>query len=177
MYCLEIRISAPANYHEHLISSLLRQIKKKWLNSVIYGSWRDQINYNLNSYFKNYSNTVINRELILCKYLPKVEMRMAIFNYFEMEPEKFDLYVDSLRWGLQDSHPWVRREAIKVFVKKGINNVYDALNDRFCNKHYPGILDLLLVASTMISKEKLYSYIKSYDFTENEVIALKKYVD
>ncbi|SHI14990.1 radical SAM protein [Clostridium magnum] len=150
-----------------------KNVHKKWLISLLYGSWRDQISLNLYDYFDNNINSTISYEMQLAKDLPRVEMRMAIFQMMNNNEEIFKEYYKSLEWGLADVHPWVRREAIKVYGLYFNKYIESAFEDKIDRSLYPGLFDMLIEAERFgYSTSK---YIKKYELTKNEINAIKKY--
>jgi len=114
---------------------------KKWLFSILYGSWRDQIQKDLKDYLQNTPQATIEQELNLSQHFFQIETKMFILSYFEYDSKNFELYKDALRWSLSDNHPWVNNIAVRLF--KEFDTVKMQTID---NKLYPGLLDLLLTA-------------------------------
>ena len=94
--------------------------KAKFILSSLYGNWRGYKLVNCELYFQNNLEETIRKDLILAKDFPQVEYRMALFEYFITEPKWLSQYSGELKWGLQDSHPWVRRTAIQAFRSANI---------------------------------------------------------
>lgn len=89
--------------------------KAKFILSSLYGNWRGYKLVNCKGYFRNNLERDIRRELLAAKDFPQVEYRMALFEYFITESELLRQYSNEVKWGLQDTHPWVRRTAIQAF--------------------------------------------------------------
>lgn len=142
---------------------------KKWLLSVLYGSWRDQQKIDLKEYLNNTKTDIIKKELKLVSFFPAIEKRMAVLSYFLIDKENFNKYRDSLIWGIKEEHPWVRVLAIRLF-----NDVeqlkIDCLSVYADSTLYPGILDLILTANELSIDTNLM--VNNYNFTENEMKAL-----
>lgn len=147
---------------------------EKWLISLLYGSWRDQISLDLNDYFDNTLNSTISYELELAKNLPKVEMRMAIFQIMNNCEEIFKKYYKTLMWGLIDVHPWVRREAINVYGSYFPDYIEYAFNDTIDRNIYPGMFDMVIEAERV--GYNTGEYLEKYELTNNENEAIKKYI-
>lgn len=89
--------------------------KAKFILSSLYGNWRGYKLVNCKGYFRNNLEQDIRRELLAAKDFPQVEYKMALFEYFITESELLKQYYNEVKWGLQDTHPWVRRTAIQAF--------------------------------------------------------------
>lgn len=150
-----------------------KSVHEKWLISLLYGGWRDQITLDLCDYFNNNVSDIINRELELAKDLPRVEMRMAIFQMMNDNEEIFKEYYESLKWGLTDAHPWVRREAIKVYGSCFSEYIKFAFEDIIDRTIYPGMFDMVIEAERL--GYSISEYIEKYELTKNEIKAIKKY--
>lgn len=139
----------------------------------MYGSWRNNLVVDLTRFINNLSADDAAKELSMASMLPLVEMRMSVFNSIESFPNLIDDYSKSLIWGLKDKHPWVRREALKVF--KNLGFIGDLVSyediDRFI---YPGLLDLLIELrnSNVILNGNFQKTIKTIGLTPHETEAL-----
>ena len=85
---------------------------------------------------------------------------MALFSFFIQE-KRFSDFSESLRWGLDDKHPWVRRSAAEFFLE--LESHSDDVNEcffsmQFDNK-YPGILDFYLTSPASLHS-KIIQHIK-----------------
>lgn len=92
----------------------------KFLLSSLYGNWRRYKSINLGVFFRSHSEAEIRKELQQVSNYAEIENKMAVYEYFLTEQELLVKYVDSLKWGLNDAHPWVRRTAIQAFKAAGI---------------------------------------------------------
>lgn len=146
-----------------------KSAKLKWLFSSLYGNWRDQLDLKLHDYFANHGRQKINIELEMAAYLPFAEMRMAIFQYMVIYNELLEEHFNSLKWGLSDPHPWVKRTAIRVFINHQ-DLLKEAFTEKIDGKLYPGKLDFILEAISLgIDCEE---YVDSLDLTANETNSL-----
>jgi hypothetical protein len=142
---------------------------KKWLLSVLYGSWRDQQKIDLKDYLNNTKADIIIKELELVSFFPAIETRMAVLSYFLIDKENFNKYKDSLIWGIKEEHPWIRVLAVRLFNDVEQLKV-DCLSVYVDSTLYPGILDLILTANELSIDTDLM--VNNYNFTENEMKAL-----
>lgn len=145
-------------------------IKQKWLFSSLYGNWRDQVDLKLREFFDNTSKEEIKFDLKLAADIPLVEMRMAIFQYMIIYNDLILEYVDELKWGLQDPHPWVRRTAIHA-LKDHPNLIKEALLREYDDKFYPGRLDFILEAVSL--GFNCDNYIERSNLNKNEMKSIK----
>lgn len=145
-------------------------IKQKWLFSSLYGNWRDQVDLKLRDFFDNTSEEDIRFDLKLAADIPLVEMRMAIFQYMTIYNDLTLEYVDELKWGLQDPHPWVRRTAIHA-----LKNHPDLINEALLNEHddkfYPGRLDFILEVVSL--GFNCADYITTHKLNRNEIRSIE----
>lgn len=118
----------------------------KWIFSILYGNWRDQVD--INSVFERQWKKERNKEQFLraLQYVPSVEIKMAILDYFVRISRERDINVDSLVWALADQHPWVIRSALPLFQGKQ-KRVEKYINKEINMKIYPGIFDLAIELS------------------------------
>lgn len=147
----------------------------KWIFSILYGNWRDQVD--INSVFeKKWKNERDkNRLLKVLRYIPSVEIKMAILDYLSriVKEEKEQLDVNNLKWALQDPHPWVIRAALPLFqgkhemVKDNIKRDIDIII-------YPGVFDLAIELSRQGFDEVDYQINKINDF-EKEMLKMAIY--
>lgn len=144
---------------------------KKWLLSIMYGSWRGQLNINFDEYFNNTKDNKIIRELKLARYIPSPSKRACIFSYMQYSPNIFEKYRSNISWGISDPHPWVRREAILAF-KNYPEMIQLAFNDVIDRHLFIGTFDLIINASRYIDKSFLRNYVKKYDLTPCERTSL-----
>lgn len=119
-----------------------QEVNKKWLMSILYGSWRDYIHIDLNNYLMNTSSDIIKEELELSQYFFKIEIKISILSFFESHEDYFNIYKEQLKWSLEDEHPWVNNIAIGLY-RDHIEKILDRKIDR---KLYPGVLDLFITA-------------------------------
>ena len=130
--------------------------KEKFLLSALYGSWRGQLNFGLKTYFETVEKTKIGEELSEASSLPCIEQKMGIYDYLANNPEQLSMYEGYMRWGLSDSHPWVRRSAIRAF--KSINYDKEKIFESIITVDYgnltlPGLLDVLLECPIDLAEE------------------------
>lgn len=121
--------------------------ENKWLISNLFGYWRNYADLDLKDYLENNFDDKIKNELSKARELPKYEMRMSIFQYFCIDIENGKKYCENLLWGIEDEHPWVKREAVEFFkdhkeIIKDKNIHFDINIDRSL---YPGALDYYIV--------------------------------
>ena len=121
--------------------------KAKFILSALYGNWRGYKLVSCDLYFNSKLECDIRQELRLAKRFPEIEYRMALFEYFISKPDILKKYSNELSWGLDDSHPWVRRTAIqafkatKEFSEKCNQSIFDYIENRNGNI---GELDLYI---------------------------------
>ena len=119
----------------------------KWIFSILYGNWRDQLDLNtiLNKKIRSMRETKKRDFLQAIKYIPSVEVRMAVLDFFVTQmkvdgmKDKFD--VNDLAWALQDEHPWVIRTALPLF-EDNKDLVCSSIRSPIDMKLYPGVFDL-----------------------------------
>lgn len=119
--------------------------KNKWIFSILYGNWRDQVDITSEFEKKWKSERNKNKLLRALGYIPSVEIKMAILDYLSriVKEEKEQLDVDSLKWALQDLHPWVIRSALPLFLENQ-KIVQDNINQNTDMMIYPGVFDLAI---------------------------------
>ncbi len=117
----------------------------KFLLSALYGNWRDQIFLNLRPYVEHYETKHVMDELTKFGCVKNTERKMALFSYFNRE-KNYPYFSDSLKWGLDDEHPWIRRTAIEFYRELSLYSDY--INECYFSVQfdnwYPGILDFYL---------------------------------
>lgn len=119
----------------------------KWIFSVLYGNWRDQVDL-YHVFDTMWKSTRDKRKLLSnLQYIPSVEIKMAILDYLSRTVKgSKQINVSDLEWALKDQHPWVIRSALPLFqgekeiVEKNIKRDIDM-------KIYPGIFDLAIELS------------------------------
>ena len=151
---------------------LIVDSRTKWLYSLLYGNWRDQLSLDFEDYIDCFKESLLLNELKLLEKLPSVEMRMAIFQFFSQYKDKYIDFYNSLQWGLKDKHPWVRRVALDFFKKDDINKL--SLNDEFDTNLYPGLFDFILKANSI--GVNIADYLPKYTFTRKENQSLEYYL-
>ena len=114
----------------------------KQLLSAIFGNYRYSIIIDFDNYFNSFSKMRIREELQMARDFPLVEMKMALFGYFQANPTLLAQYKDVLTWGLKDDHPWVRREALKACAPRYKHICIENLRTEKIDC-YPGYFDLL----------------------------------
>jgi hypothetical protein len=146
-----------------------QDLNKKWLLSILFGSWRDQKKLDLKIYLDNYTKELICKELQEARHFPMVENRMAILSYFEFDKSNFVIYKDFLRWSINDYHPWVTEIALRLFSeeKKSVELILNKNIDSFI---YPGLIDLLITGKNL--GIDINPFIGKYGFTKNEMKSL-----
>lgn len=151
---------------------LIVDSRTKWLYSLLYGNWRDQLSLDFEDYIDCFKESLLLNELKLLEKLPSVEMRMAIFQFFSQYKDRYIDFYNSLQWGLKDKHPWVRRVALDFFKKDDINKL--SLNDEFDTNLYPGLFDFILKANSI--GVNIADYLPKYTFTRKETRSLEYYL-
>lgn len=120
----------------------------KWMFSVLYGNWRDQVDINsiLEKRWKNERDK--DKFIKMLQYIPSIEIKMAILGYFSRiaRNNRYELNVDSLKWGLKDQHPWVVRSALPIFQGK-MDEYKDCIRKNIDMQIYPGVFDLAIELS------------------------------
>ena len=142
--------------------------KSQYIFSLLYGSWQGHRLFNLLPYLGSTLNHKIRKDLMEVANYPKVEYKMAVFDFFTSKPDSLEIHVDSLKWGLSDPHPWVRRAAIQAF--KAAKLCLDECNDSIISflqegKEHIGEFDLVL------------EYVANNTEEENNVISLARKLD
>lgn len=148
--------------------------KAKFILSSLYGSWRGYKLVNFKQYFKNNLEENIKRELLLAENIRQIEYRMALFEYFITESKLLIQYSNELKWGLQDSHPWVRRTAIQafkaasIFLKECNESIIKYVQDK--NRNI-GELDLYIQYNSEIDEVNMLiqALHKSKKYTEVDI--------
>jgi hypothetical protein len=120
----------------------------KWLHSSLYGSWRGA--YRPLPVFHELTTEELAEFMLAAKDVPIIAARMAIFEQLEGKYEIINQHVESISWGLNDPHPWVRRVAVKLFrawYKENSDGKLEAQVRSAISptdgKIYPGKLDYL----------------------------------
>lgn len=152
--------------YQHENRGPINNQQKKWLYSMVYGNWRDQVSINLKAYLNNTLEDKIKEELTYAKHLPRVEMKMGLFDYMKLNQEDFIKYRKELLWGLKDPHPWVRRVAISTYAKVS-EDIEIAFKDSINRIYYPGVFDLIIEAESIGYDTK--EYLNMYSFTQSEL--------
>lgn len=108
---------------------LPKKIKSKFLLSALYGNWRGSIDIRLKNYLDTAEHRQIESDLKKAKSTLDVNIKMALFEWFEQNISFLYKYQTSLLWGLYEPHLWVRREAIKAFKAIGhdIEEIYKCI--------------------------------------------------
>lgn len=121
--------------------------KSKFILSLLFGNWRGHTMTDLRTLLDNMTTEEQNLELLEAANYAETEYKMALFDFFASEPEWFNKCKESLMWGLQDMHPWVRRTAIQAFKTIGLESA--VINESILSyvrlgESHIGIFDLLL---------------------------------
>lgn len=140
---------------------------KKWLLSIMYGNWRGKISVNLDEYFNNTKDCTIIKDLELIRNIPSPEKRACLFSYLQYSQNALKKYKKYVEWGITDSHPWVRKEAILAF-KNEPEIIKLAFSDVIDRCLFIGTFDLIISASNYIDKSFLINYIEKYNLTQCE---------
>lgn len=141
-------------------------LKKKWLYSLLYGNWRGRTECDLKEYLQTRQMNKIIEKLENARYIPSVERRVSLFEYFENDTIYFEKYKEYIKWGLEDEHPWVRRVAILCF-KNYPEEITMAFEDSINTEIYTEVFAMIINAASLTLND--YSgYIKRYDWTECE---------
>ncbi len=143
----------------------IKNPKRKWLISAVYGNWRDQMRINYEDYFQNNRASVIKEELRLAANLPLVEMKMSIFQFMETSENDRENYKEAISWGSDDIHPWVRRSALPIVKSQKL-----IPNDTDKEGILPGILDLIIEARlNNIDTSSFTEEVELYPSEENSI--------
>lgn len=153
--------------------------KAKFILSSLYGNWRGYRLYNLKTYLEDNSKDKIKKELNEIQYYSEVEYRMSIFDYFLSETELLEELIESLKWGLNDVHPWVRRTAIQCF--KAANILKNECNQSILEylemeNNQIGVFDLLMEYDSDDSC-LFWTSINRLGLSSNEIKELRKLVE
>lgn len=144
----------------------------KWIYSVLYGNWRDQVD--VSSVFDNRWKTERDKKGLLkaLRYIPSVEIKMAILDYLSkiVKWENRQIDVNCLTWALKDQHPWVIRSALPLFQGRQ-DIVKDKIRRNINMKIYPGIFDLAIELSRLGFNDIEYSIDKINDY-ESEMLKI-----
>ncbi|MBQ8355677.1 MAG: caspase family protein [Oscillospiraceae bacterium] len=121
--------------------------KSKFILSLLFGNWRGHTMTDLRALLDNMTSEERDYELCEAAGYTETEYKMALFDFFASEPEWFAKCKESLLWGLQDMHPWVRRTAIQAFKTIGFESAM--INESILNyirlaENHIGIFDLIL---------------------------------
>ena len=121
--------------------------KSKFILSLLFGNWRGHTKTDLRSQLDNMTAEERDLELRGAADFVETEYKMALFDFFASESKWFVKCKESLAWGLEDPHPWVRRTAIQAY--KTIDIETDSINKSILNclgsaKNHIGIFDLIL---------------------------------
>lgn len=118
----------------------------KWIFSILYGNWRDQVD--INPVFERQWRKERDQEKLLkaLRYIPSVEIKMAILDYLSRISKESQVDVDSMTWALKDQHPWVIRSALPLFRGKQ-ELVVKHINKSINMQIYPGVFDLAIELS------------------------------
>ena len=147
------------------------RLKSKWLVSLLYGNWRDHLNFDLREFVNYFPHDYMINEFKVLSGSPSVETKMAIFQYMSADQEIFKEFNEGLTWGLVDKHPWVRRTAIQAY-RDFPDLLQKAYLDNFDQRLFPGVMDFILVAGTL-SCIGLEEYIEKYKFSPFELKSLR----
>ncbi|MGN0268084.1 MAG: hypothetical protein ACI4D7_10445 [Lachnospiraceae bacterium] len=152
--------------------------KAKFILSSLYGNWRGHKLQNFKTYFKSTLEPDIKSELQQAGNYCQIEYKMAIFEYFITEHAQLVKYLDSLKWGLYDPHPWVRRTAIQAF--KAANIMIEECNQSIISYILSdfqniGELDLIIEYNSTESgiDELLIALNKSGRYNEYDIESVK----
>ena len=152
--------------------------KSKFLLSALYGSWRDQINVDLNNYLNSEFQTTITNHLEKAKDFSSIEFKMGLLSYFQTLSNGAKKYWRSIDWALSDKNLWVRREAIKLYYKlyPNGNNLDNCLCETdIISNLYPGLLDLMLELPKSACESQLMMYANL--FIENDITSLQHAIE
>lgn len=143
--------------------------KAKFLLSALYGNWRDQVLLNLGPYFECTDDRQVKAELTEFCNIRNAERKMALFAYLNREYEKIPIDLETVKWGLSDEHPWVRRSAMEFYQRIGSNN--EALKESYYSVRfadgYPGLLDFYLTCPASLCQDLIH-YLKTERIISNE---------
>ena len=126
----------------------------KWIASTLYGNWRDQVNLGkaLEICLKGMRSGEKKSFVQVLKYIPSVEIKMAVLDFFAMEMKRTGSceYEEELVWALEDEHPWVLRTALSLYAGKR-EIVKNRIRKNINMMEYPGVFDLAIE----LSRQKL----------------------
>lgn len=149
----------------------------KWIFSVLYGNWRDQINLNkiLELQLKTLRKEKKKKFLRALKYIPSIEIKMAVLDFFvtKLKEHTYSQYKNELQWALEDEHPWVVRTALPLFVGCE-ETVRGRLRKKIDMDIYPGVFDLAIELHKQGMKDIGFEIENTTDIEEAQ---LKKAID
>jgi len=124
----------------------------KWLFSELYGVWRGEVTAELRGIISELRPPDAAQFLMSLALVPSVAVRMAIFRDIRTNPEESKQHYQNLSWGFDDSHPWVRREALRwareldadgLDLRPAVLAAIQSIPDQ---RELPGVFDLIFEA-------------------------------
>jgi len=125
---------------------------EKWLLSRLQGVWRGQLVSSIGGILRSLTDDRARKVIGLCGRLPLVEARMAAYQSMSTDRRLSATLQSNLSWGFSDSHPWVRRSAVRWLsgakLGSGVAEEYlvRAVKTMEDSRRLPGRLDLLFEA-------------------------------
>jgi hypothetical protein len=169
--CEELVHSGPARLlYSRRARGTLRLPRAKWLMSILYGSWRDQVEANALSVLDQVPDSRRAEEARILAELPPVELRMVLAHEASAAPEMTEDIAAVFHWSAQDPHPWVRRKSLSSEGPDGSNLAFADTIDRVL---YPGVLDLVIRGAELGIVPG--GYVGGLDLSKQEREALKAY--
>ncbi len=140
--------------------------ENKWIWSMIYGNWRDQVD--LHKEMEDILNNLRTKEyeefFQVVQYIPSVEIKMAIIDYFIMD-NTLNQHGEYIKWAFEEEHPWIFRTALPLFKDNLVKEI------KFNRYIYPGAFDVLIECKKIKTKVNIdFNY---DDLTKLEAVALK----
>lgn len=119
----------------------------KWIFSILYGNWRDQIDLStiLEKRLKSLRKNEKKKFLQSLRYVPSVEIKMAVLDFFttKFQEDRYRKLKNELQWALEDEHPWVIRTALPLFADEQ-ELVEKKISKNISMEIYPGVFDLAI---------------------------------
>ena len=162
-------------YKQPLRGRFPQNTKGKFLLSIIYGNWREQVVPSFQSFFETHETSKIETQLESMSVMPSAERRMALFSYFHDHMDYARQFAEHIIWGLSDTHPWVRRTAAELFSKlpEYEQNLRNCFFDMCNNVSYPGILDFYLTCPPKWQGDLIKKIVNDNILIRGDLISLK----
>jgi hypothetical protein len=153
----------------------VRHPQSEWLFSYLYGAWRDELEGDIFGSIAALARHEWEDNISLAMRSPLLEVRMAlcrgaatlkgVHNGVDVPVEVVTM-IQSL--GVEDDHPWVRREALTKSAKD-CSSAFSVSTQRGL---YPGVLDLAVVGEELGVLPNIHSKLR---LTKLEETSLKSY--